>query len=84
MIREYNHLHFRRHWVLSEADWYRLGSIEGIVRAICEVPVRPEHRTSLLKVSLQKGAQATTAIEGNTLTEDEVARVAQDESLPLN
>lgn len=84
MYGRYDHMQFRRHWALQESDWYLLGCIDGIVRAICEVPVLPDTRKKLLMVSLQKGAQATTAIEGNTLTDDEVARVAQGESLPIS
>ena len=34
------------------------------------------------RAALIKGAQATTAIEGNTLTDDEVRQVAEGESLP--
>jgi len=53
-----------------------------MVDAIRRIPCQPERRRQLLRVSLVKGAQATTAIEGNTLTESEVNRVANGESLP--
>jgi Fic family protein len=52
-----------------------------MVDAIKRAPLQPEYRNQLLRVSLVKGAQATTAIEGNTLTESEVRRVAEGESL---
>ena len=54
----------------------------AIILAICQMPLRPEDHTRLLGVSLTRGAQATTAIEGNTLTTEEVERVAAGEALP--
>jgi len=35
----------------------------------------PDYHRQLLAVSLNKGALATTAIEGNTLTEEEWAQI---------
>jgi Fic family protein len=52
-----------------------------MVESIKSIPLQPEYRDQLLRVSLVKGAQATTAIEGNTLTESEVKRIADGESL---
>ncbi len=52
-----------------------------MVDAICQMPLQPEHRERLLHVSLVKGARATTAIEGNTLTVAEVEKVSEGESL---
>jgi Fic family protein len=46
------------------------------------MPLLPETHRSLLQVSLRKGALATTAIEGNTLTEEDVARIESGASLP--
>jgi Fic family protein len=60
---------------------YLLGKCDAMVEAIKNTPLQPEYRTQLLRVSLVKGAQATTAIEGNTLTELEVERVADGQSL---
>lgn len=81
-MSRYPHLQFRRHWSLTEFVQYGLGQCDGIVRAIGNTPVLPEHYSHLLEVSLVKGAQATTAIEGNTLTEEEVELVAEGASLP--
>lgn len=53
-----------------------------MVDSICLSPLQPSYRESLLSVSLVKGAQATTAIEGNTLTQAEIEQVAGGESLP--
>ena len=78
----YAHLTFRKQWALSGDLLYLLGKCEAMVEAIKRAPLQPEYRTQLLRVSLIKGAQATTAIEGNTLTELEINRVADGESLP--
>ena len=82
VLRRYPHMVFRRHWDMPPAVYYQLGQCEAIVSAICEMPLRPEYHQVLLNVSLFKGAQATTAIEGNTLTDAEVERVAAGQSLP--
>jgi Fic family protein len=81
MIDGFLHLAFRRHWQVSPEASYELGQCHAITLAICEMPLRPEHHEHLLGVSLIKGAQATTAIEGNTLTTGEIERVAAGESL---
>ncbi len=78
----YPHLQFGRRWQLSPDVHYQLGQCNTIIRAISETPLSPDRRSELGSVSLIKGAQATTAIEGNTLTVDEVRQVAEGESLP--
>jgi Fic family protein len=80
--REYPHLQFRKHWEITPNIAYLLGQCEAIVRAICDTPLEPGYHQHLKMVSLRKGAQATTAIEGNTLSEDEIAKVAAGQSLP--
>lgn len=82
MHGSYPHLRFARHWRVSPKAQYELGQCDAIVTAICEMPLRPEHHAQLLRVSLIKGARATTAIEGNTLSEEEIQRVVEGESLP--
>lgn len=82
MEREYPHLKFTQHWAVSKAATYELGQADAVVRGICEAAIRPEHHRHLLQVSLVKGAQATTAIEGNTLSEEEVGIVAAGGELP--
>ena len=51
----------------------------GEARSKCEhlagTPLQPDVARELYKVTLIKGAQATTAIEGNTLTVDQVAGI---------
>ncbi len=79
---KYPHIRFQLHWELSSDVTYQLGQCQAIVNALCELPMQPTYRKRRLNVSLNKGAQATTAIEGNTLTQDEVAKVAEGEELP--
>ncbi len=61
---------------------YQLGQCDAMVESIATMPLQPAYRMRLLNVSLIKGAQATTAIEGNTLSEVEIGRVASGDSLP--
>lgn len=81
MRQDYPHLQFQRHWTIPPAAMYELGQCDAIVQAISDTPLLPEYHQRLLQVSLTKGAQATTAIEGNTLTEEEIRVVAAGESL---
>ena len=80
--KRYPHLQFGRRWTVSPDVHYQLGQCNTTIRAIGETPLSPDRRSELGSVSLIKGAQATTAIEGNTLTDDEVRQVAEGESLP--
>ncbi|MGB5216796.1 MAG: Fic family protein [Smithella sp.] len=59
-----------------------LGQCEAIIRIISEAPLEPETRRKLLQVSMRKGAQATTAIEGNTLSEEEIIKIDEGGKLP--
>ncbi|MHB1347844.1 MAG: Fic family protein [Candidatus Humimicrobiaceae bacterium] len=74
-FQKYPHISFLPKWVLKEDTIFELGQCDAIIRALCDIPIRPEYRVMLQTVSLTKGAQATTAIEGNTLTNEEVEKV---------
>lgn len=76
------HLLFRRQWDITPQVQYQLGECDALVRAIADTPLRPKDRQELMTLSLIKGAQATTAIEGNTLTQEEVERIYEGENLP--
>jgi Fic family protein len=78
----YNHISFRREWEITVDSAYMLGECHALVHALTDIPLKPEYRQGLLSVSLRKGAQATTAIEGNTLSEDEIAKIQEGWSLP--
>jgi len=52
--------------------WLMLGECQSKCEHVSLVPLRPATAEGLYKIYLAKGALATTAIEGNTLSEQEV------------
>ena len=54
--------------------WIFAGEALSKCEHLAGVPLGPEAASELMKVYLAKGALATTAIEGNTLTEEEARR----------
>ena len=52
-----------------------LGEARSKVDHLAWSLLKPDVRDEMLKVYLAKGAQATTAIEGNNLSEEEVAAI---------
>lgn len=82
LSEKYPHIRFNKNWEITEKSAFLLGECDGLVKAICHAPILPELRQTLLNISLIKGAQATTAIEGNTLTEEEVRKVKEGKELP--
>lgn len=68
---------YRRKWEIDLDTAYRLGQCDAIIQSLTYLPLSPEVRSRLLQVSLIKGAMATTAIEGNTLSEEEVRRICE-------
>jgi len=62
--------------------WMKLGEIGALIDQISAVPLIPSYAEEMHKVFLAKGALATTAIEGNTLTEAQ-ARQQLDGKLDL-
>lgn len=78
-MREYERTH---PWLTFRVDlrraparlWTLLGEAGSKCEHIANAPLRPEVARELASVYLAKGALATTAIEGNTLSEDEVLR----------
>lgn len=67
-------------WINFRADlqklphtlWMQLGEAQSKCRHIAGVPLLPEIAWNLYVLYLSKGVHATTHIEGNTLSEDEV------------
>ncbi len=57
---------------LKPDDWMNLGEARSKCAHLAGVPMQPGIAADLSQVFLVKGAVATTAIEGNTLTEQEV------------
>lgn len=63
--------------------WFLLGAAQSKCKHISGVPMKPEFAQNLYAVSLAKGALATTAIEGNTLSFEEVMdRINTKSTLP--
>lgn len=81
LLAEYPHIRFEKHWTIGGELNYQLGQCDAMAYAISRAPLLPQYREKLHIVSMQKGAQATTAIEGNTLTDEEVERVFNREEL---
>ena len=67
-------------WIRFSADlrradtnfWIMLGECQSKCEHIAGVPLQPKTEKKLYQLYLAKGALATTAIEGNTLSEEEV------------
>ena len=60
---------------MSARFWLALGEIKSKAEHIAGVPLDPQVAEEFHNVFLAKGVLATTAIEGNTLSEDEVRRI---------
>src|SRR4051812_4099530 len=57
---------------LSPEVWMMLGECQSKCEHLLKVPLRPDVAEKLNKIYVAKGVLATTAIEGNTMTEEEV------------
>ena len=74
-------------WITFELDlrqapprfWMLLGEACSKCEYIAGIPLSPQTSELLHQISLERGARATTAIEGNTLSEEEVSRLARGE-----
>lgn len=62
-------LSFKKKWTISDKVWFKLGQSKELIRAISNTPV---YRSKIYSVNLIKGALATTAIEGNVLSEEKL------------
>ena len=79
---DYPHLRFQRCWRISESIAQNLGQCVALIKCIGDLPINPEVQRTLRKVAFERGAVATTAIEGNTLTDDELRKVLAGQSVP--
>jgi Fic family protein len=57
---------------LGPKFWMLVGEARSKCHHLAGTPLRPDIAEAFWRVTLVKGARATTAIEGNTLTEEEV------------
>jgi Fic family protein len=65
----------------SAATWMMLGEAQSKCDHLAGVPLQPEVARRLHQAYLAKGAAATTAIEGNTLSEEAVRRLVEEADL---
>jgi Fic family protein len=75
------HITFRPVWTITGRISNLLGQCYAYIRAITDTPIRPDYRKRLLRVSLRRGALATTAIEGNTLSEKDLDQIEAGQEL---
>ncbi|NJS15386.1 MAG: Fic family protein [Sphingopyxis sp.] len=78
-------------WITFEIDlrqlqpltWIALGEAQSKSQHLAGVALKPESAAELLRIFLAKGVHATTAIEGNTLSEQQVRdRIEGKEVVP--
>ena len=86
---EYTHGHIKFLLNMIEASykmWLLLGAAESKCKHLAGIPLRPEKYQELNQISLKKGVRATTAIEGNTLSEADVDKIysGKDSEIPLS
>ncbi len=70
-------------WIKFELDmrevsykmWLLFGAAESKCQHLRGIPLRPAKQEELNRISLKKGVRATTAIEGNTLSAEDVDKV---------
>ncbi|MBU1699667.1 MAG: Fic family protein [Candidatus Eisenbacteria bacterium] len=63
----------------SYRSWLLLGEVQSKANHVAGLPLLPKVRDELHQLFLAKGIHATTAIEGNTLTEEDVLRQLKGE-----
>ncbi|MDE2125381.1 MAG: hypothetical protein KGJ62_02200 [Armatimonadetes bacterium] len=73
-LRTHPHLTFEIDLAHARWDlWELLGEVKAKCEQLATVLLPPEDARVLNRIYLAKGVLATTAIEGNTLTEEEVS-----------
>ncbi|MDH5682110.1 MAG: Fic family protein [Spirochaetota bacterium] len=78
----HHHISFTKRWTLSDKTLYNLGYCDSLIQVLSKIPILPDFHSQLLTISLRKGALATTAIEGNTLTEQDLENIDKGQNLP--
>lgn len=64
---------------LSPRIWLLLGEIQARIEHIKQLPIPPDDSSMLRLMYLTKGVHSTTAIEGNSFSEEEVAKIIEKE-----
>lgn len=80
-LNTHKFISFQKSWVIDSDLWFLLGQCKSLISAISRTPLLPRYRRDIYTVNLIKGVQATTAIEGNTLSEEEIAVIEKGGSL---
>ena len=84
MSETFNRTYLRSHpWITFKVDlrggspnfWIALGEAKSKCDHLADVPLKPDTAEELHRLYLVKGVLATTAIEGNTLTEEDVQKL---------
>jgi Fic family protein len=75
------HISFKFNSSLGEKTINLLGQCYAFIKSMLNTPIRPDYRKQLHSVSLNKGALATTAIEGNTLSDEDLAQIQSGRDL---
>jgi Fic family protein len=81
MKNTYEHISFQPRWDAAGPMANLLGQCYAYIQAIKKTPIRPDYLQRMLRVSLNRGALATTAIEGNTLSESDVELIQSGKNL---
>ena len=84
MSREYEKTH---PWISYKLDlsrapatlWILLGQASTLCSNIAKAPVKPQTREDMQRLYLAKGVRGTTAIEGNTLSEEQIQQQIRGE-----
>ena len=66
---------------LDWSTWHTLGRIEESLTQLADTLLPPGQERRLYELYLLRGARATIAIEGNTLEEEDIARIATGRAL---
>jgi Fic family protein len=69
---------------MSPTFWMQLGEARSKCDHLARVPMPPSYAQVLHEINLSKGVHATTAIEGNTLSEEEVAVILRQPGTARN
>lgn len=69
---------------LQPADWLMIGEAMSKCEHLAGVPLKPQAAQELASIYLARGVQATTAIEGNTLSEAEVKTIVEKGSAQVS
>jgi len=82
LSEKYPILQFKgKSWTITKEIAELLGQCEAYVHSISFTPILPEYREEMKRVAFIKGAQATTAIEGNNLSIEEIEKIKEGKSL---